>query len=86
MQLEAHQAYHAYLLNRMADVLGVDIGQEVDLAHVSRHQVETAIKRCTECANSEGCKNWIDEHAAGARNAPQTCRNKRLLEYLRGGY
>ena len=86
MKDTAHRAYHEHLLGRMADVLGLDLGLEVDLTRLSRGQLERAIKRCTDCPDPGGCELWLEEHAAGAEEAPQLCMNKRLLEHLRKGF
>jgi len=81
-----HRAYHEHLLGRMADVLGLDLDLEVDLTRLSRAQFERAITRCTECPDPGGCELWLEEHSAGAEEAPQLCMNKKLLEHLRGSF
>ena len=86
MKDEAHRAYHEYLLGRMVDVLGLDLELEVDLTRISRAQLDRAITRCTQCPDPQGCELWLEEHAAGAYEAPQLCRNKTLLEHLRDSY
>lgn len=82
----AHHAYHEYLLGRMADVLGLDLDLEVDLTRLSQSQLVRAVTRCTECPDPEGCEIWLDEHRAGADEAPRLCMNKSLLEHLRRGF
>lgn len=86
MKDDAHRAYHRHLLARMADVLGVDLDVELDIARLSRRQIENAITRCSRCPDPTGCELWLDEHAAGADAAPHLCRNRSLLDHLRGGY
>lgn len=86
MRDDAHNAYHEYLLARMADILGLDLNLEVDLTRLSRAQYERAVRRCAECPDPAGCEFWLEEHSAGAEEAPHLCRNKRLLEHLRDGY
>jgi Family of unknown function (DUF6455) len=86
MKDEAHRAYHEHLLGRMADVLGLDLNLEVDLTRLSRTQLARAVTRCTECPDPDGCELWLEEHSAGADEAPQLCMNKKLLEHLRASY
>lgn len=86
MKDDAHRAYHQHLLDRMADVLGLDLEFEVDLTRITRAQLERAITRCTDCPDPAGCELWLEEHAAGSDEAPQLCRNKTMLEHLRRGY
>lgn len=82
----AHRAYHEYLLGRMADVLGLDLDLEVDVTRLSQAQLARAVTRCTQCPDPGGCELWLDEHQAGAEEAPQLCRNKALLDHLRRGF
>ncbi len=86
MPTDAHRAYHEHLLGRMADVLGVDLDVDLDLARISRADLMRAITRCSDCPDPSGCELWLDEHAAGADEAPALCRNKKMLEHLRRGY
>ena len=86
MKDDAHRIYHRYLVNRMADVLGLDLGLELDLTRISRSQYDHAIDRCGRCPDPEGCELWLEEHEAGAHEAPHLCRNKALLEHLRASY
>jgi hypothetical protein len=86
MSEDPHRAYHEYLLGRMADVLGLDLDLEIDLTRLSRAQLERAIGRCTHCPDPGGCELWLEEHAAGSEEAPALCKNKALLEHLRGSY
>lgn len=86
MPSDAHRAYHEHLLGRMADVLGINLDLEVDLARLSRADLLRAITRCGDCPDPSGCELWLDEHSAGAAETPQICRNKKMLEHLRKGY
>ena len=83
MTLDAHRAYHEHLLGRMADVLGLNLDLELDLARISRTEIERAITRCSQCPDPTGCEFWLEEHSAGSSETPQLCRNKSLLEHLR---
>ena len=86
MNADPHRTYHQYLLDRMADVLGLDLGLEVDLTRLSRAQYERALTKCTQCRDPQGCELWLEEHAAGTHRAPELCMNKALLEHLRDSY
>lgn len=86
MKDDPHRAYHQHLLDRMADILGLDLDLEVDLTRLSRSQLNRAVLKCTECPDPGGCELWLEEHAAGSDEAPHICRNKALLEHLRGSY
>lgn len=86
MGQDLHRGYHKYLLERMADALGLDLGQEVDLTRLTRAQYERALDRCMRCPDPEGCELWLGEHAAGTHRAPELCANKTLLKHLRDSY
>ncbi|MCB1349913.1 MAG: DUF6455 family protein [Paracoccaceae bacterium] len=83
MTADAHRAYHEHLLGRMADVLGINLDLEVDLARLSRADLVDAITRCSQCPDPGGCEIWLDEHRGGAVEAPSLCRNRALLDRLR---
>ena len=85
MTPNAHRAYHEHLLGRMADMLGIDLGLELDLTRLSRAQLLGAISRCTGCPDPSGCEIRLDELRAGADATPLLCRNKKTLEHLRAG-
>lgn len=86
MNAQAHRAYHEYLLGRMADVLGINLGLELDLTRLSRDELRRAVTRCSQCPDPTGCEIWLDAHHIGAEEAPQLCRNKKMLEHLRQGF
>lgn len=86
MTRDAHRAYHEHLLGRMADVLGLNLDVELDLTRISRTELERAITRCSQCPDPSGCERWLEEHAWGAEETPQLCRNKAMLEHLRKGF
>ena len=75
-----------YLMNRMAETLGLNIGAEYNARLVSRRQLERAVSRCENCGDTAGCEVWLEDHTGGSREAPGLCPNKALFDHLREGW
>lgn len=86
MNADAHRAYHEHLLGRMADVLGINLDLEVDLARLSYTELLNAVTRCSQCPDPAGCEIWLDEGHSGSAETPRMCRVKTLLDRLRDGF
>lgn len=76
---------HAALMNRMADTVGVDLGEALVEGRLSGEGLRSAILRCTACDNPEACDHWLADRAPGsAEDTPEYCRNRALLAGLGG--
>ena len=71
-------------LPQMAKTLGVDMSQAVTEHRIMNFQYHDAAHKCHVCAEKHGCNQWLENHTAGATEAPSYCGNKDLLEMLRG--
>lgn len=74
---------HGSIMAKMAKTLGVDFAEKIyeDPNVVTKYR--EAVLRCSHCQHEGECQGWMDEHAS-ARETPDYCRNKDLLENLRG--
>ena len=77
---------HAALMNRMADTVGVDLGDALIDGRLSGEGLRSAILRCTACDSPEACAHWLAGKSPGsAGEAPAYCRNRALLAGLGEG-
>lgn len=75
---------HSGLVGRMADTLGADIVGAAMSGSVPETALRTAVYGCMCCEETEACEHWLEDHAGGAKAAPDYCRNKALLDRLAG--
>lgn len=76
-------ARHSELLQKMASTLGADLGQAVLTDRLGYFPFQDMVYRCSKCPKVDACENWLQDHASGATETPDYCRNKHLLEGLR---
>lgn len=81
---------HAALVNRMAQVLGVDLTEAMGRGKLSGEDWREAVVRCTGCTAPEACTVWLSERPApedaegvAASAAPHYCNNRLMLARLR---
>jgi len=81
---------HAALVNRMAQVLGVDLTEAMSKGKLSGEDWCEAVVRCTGCTAPETCMAWLSERPApediegpAAEAAPHYCNNRLMLARLR---
>lgn len=81
---------HAALVNRMAQVLGVDLTEAMGKGKLSGEDWREAVVRCTGCTAPETCTVWLSERPApediegpAAAAAPHYCNNRLMLARLR---
>lgn len=74
---------HARLMARMGDALGVDLELEVQTGRISEDDLETMTQSCVGCPDPMSCGHLLDRTDA-LSDAPDYCRNKAILEKLRG--
>ncbi|SMX31828.1 DUF6455 family protein [Actibacterium lipolyticum] len=75
---------HADLVGRMADALGVDLIEEMQAGRLAPQELRATVVRCVGCGGAEDCAHFLSAHPDGADHTPAYCRNKDLLETLRG--
>ncbi|PTV96338.1 hypothetical protein C8J27_102132 [Rhodobacter aestuarii] len=82
---------HASLMNRMAQVLGINLTEMMIRGKISGDEWREAVVRCASCSEPGECLHWLAEHAeAGVdRNAapmsdtPGYCTNRMMMARLR---
>ena len=81
---------HAALVNRMAQVLGVDLTEAMGKGKLSGEDWREAVVRCTGCTAPEACTVWLSERPApedaegvAVAAAPHNCNNRLMLARLR---
>lgn len=75
---------HSALVGRMAETLGADVVGAAMNGAVPETVLRSAVYNCMRCDAPEACEHWLEDHAEGAEVAPDYCRNKALLERLKG--
>lgn len=82
---------HAALMNRMAQVLGINLTERMLLGKISGDEWRAAVVRCTNCSEPGECLHWLAEHAEAGTDpnappiseAPPYCSNKMMMARLR---
>ncbi|MFD1342125.1 DUF6455 family protein [Litorisediminicola beolgyonensis] len=73
---------HAYLVDRMAGALEIDLEEEAMRGSVSIGEIEDAVLACTGCACPGACAAWLDESDSPRAAPPDFCRNGSLFGRL----
>lgn len=73
---------HADLFGRMARTVDAELGEAMLNGRAGAETMRTAFVACTGCTSPEECAAWLDAHPDGAGEAPEFCRNQRLLKQL----
>lgn len=74
---------HAALVSRMAETLGIDLGQAAREGHLQAEGWRDAVLACTGCAEPGACTEWLAERQeARAEAPPDYCRNAGLMAGL----
>ncbi|SOC16413.1 DUF6455 family protein [Rhodobacter maris] len=82
---------HAALMNRMAQVLGINLTERMIRGKISGEEWREAVVRCTNCSDPGECMHWLAEHAEAGTDpnarpvaeAPSYCTNKMMMARLR---
>ncbi len=82
---------HAALMNRMAEVLGVDLTAAMAEGRLSGEDWRMAVMRCASCDDPQACLRWLaacpapeaQGGAATAEAAPDYCNNREMMARLR---
>lgn len=75
-------AKHEALFDGMAQRLGIDFNAWVAHDTVHAGDYRTAVLSCTACKADGPCQAW-QANTTTASEAPDFCRNKRMLETLK---
>lgn len=75
-------ARHADLAGRMAETVGVDPAEAMLYGELTPEDWRSAVLRCSGCTDVEACEHWLADHADGAAETPDYCRNKTRLDAL----
>ncbi|RMD91298.1 MAG: hypothetical protein D6811_09255 [Alphaproteobacteria bacterium] len=68
----------------MAEAVGADVVQAAVEGRVPETAIRTMVVTCSRCQSVGSCLEWLEEHAAGAQEAPDYCLNKGLFERVKG--
>lgn len=74
---------HAALLDGMSAAIGLDLQEEAIAGRLQFDEISEAVLRCTRCAHPEQCSARLASPAAKMDQAPDYCRNRDLLAYLK---
>jgi hypothetical protein len=77
-------AAHSKRVQRMAESVGVDLGQAILNGKLRGFPITDIVFRCSRCAEKTTCDAWLDRQVAAVEQTPDFCRNKQLLDGLRG--
>ena len=83
MGLFSKTSRHSDLMQRMADTVGVDMGDAILHGRLSGPDLRSAVVSCMACEGGAECGDWLDNHAAGAQTTPAYCRNQAMLMRLK---
>lgn len=75
--------HHAELVARMAETLGVDLGQAILDRRIDGQGLRSAVVACCACEAADACPGWMDAQATPAPEAPDYCRNRDRLAALK---
>lgn len=75
---------HSDLVERMAGTLGVDLDAAMMAGRWTPDDLLATVARCLGCTDPDECRGWLDDNSTGAAEPPRYCRNKDILETLRG--
>ena len=76
---------HTDLMDRMAQVLGLDLEETIMAGQLQLDTLGEAVLACTGCANADGCDRWLEMQTETVAAAPGICRNAGLFARLRAG-
>ena len=77
-------AHHSDLMNKMAGIVGADLGAAVEAGGIDVEMIRAATISCSHCEDAGGCPGWQKDHAEGAEAPPDYCRNRNLMLALKG--
>ncbi|WP_375175468.1 DUF6455 family protein [Pseudooceanicola sp.] len=69
------------LFRGMADRLGVDFGRWISTCPDHAGDYRTAVLSCMACTSEGSCQDW-QSRTDRAAQAPNYCRNRRMLDAL----
>ncbi|KEO55480.1 DUF6455 family protein [Thioclava indica] len=79
--------HHAAMMNRMAQVMRIDLTAEMAQGRMSGEDWKDALVRCTGCTQPEACTLWLSEHdpedEVSVNEPPKYCENRLMIKRLR---
>ncbi len=73
---------HARLVDRMTEVLNIDLVEAAQRGEMAEEAVRGVVYTCAGCTRTVACADWMESHADGADETPDYCRNKQVLNGL----
>ncbi|WP_174214174.1 DUF6455 family protein [Pseudophaeobacter sp. EL27] len=83
MRAQSTLKTHAALFDSMSQSLGLDLQEEAIAGRLQFDEISEAVLRCSKCAHPTQCSARLGQVAAGLAEAPDYCRNRDLLAYLK---
>lgn len=86
MPAHARLKTHAALFDDMSQSLGLDLQDEAISGRLQFDEISEAVLRCAQCAHPSDCAAKLAGRAQVQAAAPDYCRNRDLLGYLKEGH
>ncbi|MEM8631336.1 MAG: DUF6455 family protein [Pseudomonadota bacterium] len=83
MLTDAKRAFHERLSSAMVETLGLDLDKAAMRGDLGPEDQARIVRRCSACADADGCQAWLEGHGDGASEPPAYCRNTALFEALK---
>lgn len=83
MRAQSTLKTHAALLDEMSRALGLDLQEEAIAGRLEFDEISEAVLRCSRCAHPGQCSAQLAQPGRGLSEAPDYCRNRDLLAYLK---
>lgn len=74
---------HADLMNRMADTVHANMSEALAHDALTAQELRNAVVACMGCEGGDQCPDWLADHATGAEDTPDYCRNRALFHRLK---
>ncbi len=85
MRAQSTLKTHAALFDSMSQALGLDLEEEAIAGRLAFDEISEAVLRCSRCAHPLQCAARLAQPGEGLSEAPDYCRNRDLLSYLKEG-
>ena len=76
---------HTKLMERMADTVGIDLGETVQSGELTPEMLRNGVFACMGCRQTSECIHWLADNPDGADDTPAYCRNRNLYDMLGSG-
>lgn len=74
---------HAALFDDMSRAVGLDLQEEAIAGRLQFDEISEAVLRCSRCSHPSACSTKLSDDVAEITEAPDYCRNRDLLDFLK---